>query len=118
MKQNVRQIKLRLTRELHAQLVEQAQLHGHTVNAEIRQRLEASREQGARSILEDICRDMDVTWARYSGRLLSRKLADEIADAVMQGSDHPRLRTLAQLIIEQRNVERLPCSENKSGREV
>ena len=34
------------------------------------------------------------------------ELADELADAVLQGGDSARIRALAQLIVEQRNVER------------
>jgi hypothetical protein len=99
------QIKLRLSSDLHDRLVEQAQLHARPLNGEIRRRLEDSFEQGARRSFEDICTSMDVAWARWSGRLLTRVLADELADAVLRNGDPARLRKLAQLIVEQRNSE-------------
>jgi hypothetical protein len=99
------QIKLRLNASLHDRLVTQAQLHARTLNAEVGRRLEDSFEQGARRTFEDISTDMHVAWGRWGGRLLTRVLADELADAVLQAGDPARLRTLAQLIVEQRNIE-------------
>jgi hypothetical protein len=100
------QVKLRLSAGLHDRLVQQAEHHARTLNAELRLRLEDSFEQGARRTLEDICTDMRIAWGRWAGRLLTRELADELADAVLQSGDPARMRTLAQLIVEQRNVER------------
>jgi hypothetical protein len=99
------QIKLRLNASLHDRLVKQAQFHARTLNAEVGRRLEDSFEQGARRTFEAISTDMHVAWGRWGGRLLTRVLADELADAVLQDGDPARLRTLAQLIVEQRNIE-------------
>jgi predicted HicB family RNase H-like nuclease len=99
------QIKLRLSASLHDRLVEQAQLHARTLNAEVGRRLEDSFEQGARRTFEAISTEMHVAWGRWAGRLLTRVLADELADAVLRDGDPARLRTLAQLVVEQRNIE-------------
>src|SRR5262245_3849893 len=102
----IRELKVRLAGDLYRRLVQQAEQHGRPLNGEISQRLEDSLEQGERRNLEEICTELRIAWGRWAGRLLTRELADELADAVLQGSDPARIRTLAQLIIEQRNVER------------
>jgi hypothetical protein len=102
----IRELKVRLAGDLYRRLLLQADRHGHTLNGEISRRLEDSLEQATRRTLEEICTDLRVAWGRWAGRLLTRELADELADAVLQAGDPVRIRTLAQLIVEQRNVER------------
>jgi hypothetical protein len=102
----IRELKVRLAGNLYRRLLQQADRHGYTLNGEISRRLEDSLEQGERRNLEDICTELRIAWGRWAGRLLTRELADELADAVLQGSDPTRIRTLAQLVVEQRNVER------------
>ena len=100
------QVRVRLDPGLLNRLVQESDRHRRTFNAEIRLRLEASFEQDARRNLEDICADLRVAWGRWSARLLTRELADDLADAVLQAGDPVHIRTLAQLIVEQRNIER------------
>jgi hypothetical protein len=101
-----RQVRVRLDPDLLGRLVQESDRHRRTFNAEIRLRLEASFEQDARRRLEDICADMHVAWGRFAARFLRVELADELADAVLQGGDSARIHTLARLIVEQRNIER------------
>jgi hypothetical protein len=102
----IRELKLRVDPALYRRLMQQAEQHSRTLNGEICLRLEDSLEQATRRSLEDICTELRIAWGRWAGRLLTRELADELADAALQGSDPARIRTLAQLIVEQRNVER------------
>jgi hypothetical protein len=101
----LREFKVRLAGNLYRRLLVQADRHGHTLNGEINRRLEDSLEQGERRNLEEVCTELRIAWGRWAGRLLTRELADELADAALQGSDPARIRALAQLIVEQRNVE-------------
>ena len=100
------QVRVRLDPHLLNRLVQKSERHRRTFNGEVRLRLEASFEQDARRRIEDICAELRVAWGRFSARFLRMELADEVADAVLQGADPARVRTLAQLIVEQRNIER------------
>jgi Arc-like DNA binding domain len=102
----VAQFKLRVPWDLRTRLLQAADSHGRTINAELRLRLEDSFEQGAHRNLEEICTDLRTAWGRFSARFLRMELADQLADAVMQNGDAARIRTLAQLIIEHRVSER------------
>src|SRR5262245_30481213 len=94
----IRELKVRLAGNLYRRLLVQADRHGHTLNGEISHRLVASFEQADRRTLEEINTELRISWGRWAGRLLTRELADELADAVLQGSDPARIRTLAELI--------------------
>lgn len=100
------QVRVRLDPHLLKRLVQESDRHARTLNGEVRLRLEASFEQDARRNLEDIGTDLRVAWGRFAARFLRMELADELADAALQGSDPARIRTLAQLLVEQRNIER------------
>jgi hypothetical protein len=100
------QVRVRLDPGMLNRLVQESDRHARTFNGEVRLRLEASFEQDARRGLEAICTDLRVAWGRFATRFLRMELADELADAVLQGGDSARIRALAQLIVEQRNVER------------
>jgi hypothetical protein len=102
----IRELKLRLAGNLYRRLVQQAEQHGRPLNGEISRRLEDSLEQGELRNLEAIISDMNIAWGRWSARLLRIELADQLADAVLKDGDPAQIRMLAQLIIEQRNVER------------
>jgi hypothetical protein len=99
------QVKLRLRADLRRRLEQEARHHRLTLNNEIRIRLEDSLEQGARRDLSDIVMDLRVSWLRFGARFLRMELADELANAVLQGGDAVRIRTLAQLIVEHRGAE-------------
>ena len=100
------QVRVRLDPDLLNRLVQESDRHRRTFNGEVRLRLQASFEQDARRSLEDTCGELRVAWGRFAARFLRMELADELADAVLQGGDPARIRTLAQLIVEQRNIER------------
>ena len=102
----VRELKTRLPEKLYRRLARQADLRASTLNGEITPRLEESFEQAERRSFEDIAADLRIAWGRFSARFLRMDLADQLADAVMRGDDLAHTRTLAQLIVEQRNVER------------
>ena len=102
----IRELKVRLAGNLYRRLVQQAEQHGRPLNGEINFRLEDSLEQGELRNLEAIISDMNIAWGRWSARLLRIELADQLADAVLKDGDPAQIRMLAQLIIEQRNVER------------
>src|SRR5262245_55168891 len=106
LKPETTQIKLRLREDLKRRLEQEAAHRRSTLNNEIRIRLENSLEQGAHRNLEDIISSMRTEWGRFSARFLRMELADQLADAVMQGADTVQVRTLAQLIVEHRAAER------------
>jgi hypothetical protein len=122
------QIKLRLRYGLKYRLEQEAARHIRTLNDEARIRLEASLEQsdargledvvtdlrrlgdslkqGAERDLKDIVTDLRVNWGRFAARFLRMELADQLADSVLaERSDPTHIRTLAQLIVEQRSAE-------------
>ena len=106
MEQGVREFKMRLPERLHRRLVSQAELRNATLNSEINRRLEDSFEHVDRRSFEDIATDLRIAWGRFAARFLRMDLADQLVDAVMREADPADLRTLAQLIVEQRNIER------------
>lgn len=64
-----------------------------------------SFEQSGHRQLEDIISDMRIAWARWQARHLRIELADQLADAVLKGSDPAQARMLAQLIVRHRGDE-------------
>jgi hypothetical protein len=96
---------LRLDDDLRHKLQQAADHRRIPLIRELRNRLlDSFGEDNKRGFL-DILLDMQVCWARFPARYLSREFADQLADAVMAGEDTRRLKHLARLIIEQRNVE-------------
>jgi hypothetical protein len=97
---------LRLAPELQVLIQQAADAHRTTLSNEIRLRLIASFERDNLRALEDIRYDMEVCWARWSARTTRMDLADQLADAVVRGTDSAAIKTLAQLIIRHRDEER------------
>jgi hypothetical protein len=99
-------IHLRVDDALHNQLTRAADQHRATVTTEIRHRLLTSFERDTHRALDDIKSDMEICWARWSAHVTRTTLADQIADAIVQGGDPQTIRTLAQLIVRHREEER------------
>jgi hypothetical protein len=99
-------IHLRIDDALHNRLTGAADQHRATVTTEIRHRLLTSFERDTHRALDDIKSDMEICWARWSARTTRMDLADQLADAVIRGTDPAAIKTLAQLIVRHREEER------------
>jgi hypothetical protein len=102
-KRNV--LHLRLDARLRERLQQEADKHHFTLTNEIRIRLLDSFDRDVMRGLDDITRDMEVCWLRFSTRFLRMQLSDELADAVLKGETPEKLRGLAQLIVSHRGAE-------------
>lgn len=102
--QDIANVNLRIRESLRARLEHAAKQHRFSLNNEIRLRLEDSLEADTRRGIEDIRRDMEICWARFSARFLRMELGDELADAVLR-RDSEKALLLARLIIEHRTTE-------------
>jgi hypothetical protein len=96
---------LRLDEGLRQQLQQAADQRRVPLVRELRNRLIDSFGQDDKRGFHDLLLDMQICWARYPARFLSRELADQLADAVMAGEDAAQLKNLARLIIETRGTE-------------
>jgi hypothetical protein len=97
---------LRLAPELQVLIQQAADAHHTTLSNEIRLRLIASFERDNLRALEDIKTDMEICWARWSARTTRMDLADQLADAVVRGTDPQSIQTIARLIVRHRDEER------------
>jgi hypothetical protein len=98
-------VHLRLDEGLRQRLQREADKHHFTVTNEIRVRLLDSFDRDVARGLDDIRRDIDICWHRFSARFLRMELADQLADAVAKDADPGKIKTLSRLIIEHRAVE-------------
>jgi hypothetical protein len=96
---------LRMRKSLHRRLEREAQRHRFTLNNEIRIRLEDSLTRDDRRVLEDIANDMQINWARFSGRFLLLSLEDDLAAALAKTKD-PEVAKLARVWLHTRAVDR------------
>jgi hypothetical protein len=96
---------VRLDDALRQQLQQAADRRRIPLVRELRNRLLDSFGQDDNRNLSDLTLDMQICWARFSARFLSRDLADQLAEAVMAGEDAGRLKNLARLILETRATE-------------
>jgi hypothetical protein len=101
---NVNVIHLRFDEGLRQRLQREADRHHFTLTNEIRVRLLDSFDRDVARGLDDLRRDMDICWHRFSARFLRMELSDQLADAVAGGNSE-KAKTLARLIIEHRGVE-------------
>jgi hypothetical protein len=103
-------IHLRIDESLRERLQQAADTHRCSLVREIRNRLLDSLDDITGRGFEDIRRDMEICWARFSARFLRMELGDQLADAVVKGEEPGRVKTLARLIIEHRTTEQRPSS--------
>jgi hypothetical protein len=106
---------LRLDETLRQQLQREADKRRFTLTNEVRVRLLDSLDDGDRRGFEDIRRDMEICWARFSARFLRMELADQLADAVMSGAPPDKIQNLARLIIEHRATEQRATDEQRAA---
>lgn len=103
-------IHLRIDASLRERLQQAADAHRCSLVRELRNRLLDSLDGVTGRGFEDIRRDMEICWARFSARFLRMELGDELADAVVKGGNPEKIKTLARLIIEHRTTEQRPSN--------
>ena len=92
-------VNLVLTDELHQKIAKQAQHHHFTVSNMIRVMALDYLERGTVQGLDAIHRDMEIVWARFSGRFTRLELEEQIIDALAGAQnldDLARVRSLGK----------------------
>jgi hypothetical protein len=82
--------------ELRAKLEIEAKRHATSLNNEIRLRLEDSFTEKAHRDIWKVAEFIQVVWLKLSATLKERPLANEMAEAILQGASADHVRALAR----------------------
>jgi plasmid stability protein len=76
------QVNLRAPESLRRKLEIEATRHGCSLNREMVSRLRASFDKDALRVLDEVAKDLEVSWSRYSERFLRLRLNHDLMAAI------------------------------------